>query len=154
MNALENKIENEILELNKLYTQTNEEITKLFKFQIEKLVLEENDLKDKLKNEVTKTKEKMEIFLSNIKELTSSCEKIQKGIKLLDNNEKNMMVILSYVSKIAKNKKGTKKLFNELIKNIKIDFNKEEKKMKFTEYYFNGISILKDFQLISRLCLE
>jgi len=146
LNALESKIENEILEFDKLYTQTNEKITKLFKFQIEKLVLEENDLKDKLKNEVTKTKEKMEIFLSNIKELTSSCEKIQKGIKLLDNDEKNMMVILSYVSKIAKNKKEMKKLFNELIKNIKIDFNKEEKKIKFIEYYFNGISIPKDIQ--------
>ena len=30
LNALENKIENEMLELDKLYTQINEEITKLF----------------------------------------------------------------------------------------------------------------------------
>ena len=140
------KIEEEMLGLDKLYVKTNEEITKFFKLKIEKLVLEENDLKEKLKNEITKIKEKMELFLSNVKELTSSCEKIQKGIKLIENNEKNMMIILSYVSKINKNKKEMKKIFNELVKNIKIDFNKEEKKIEFTEYYFNGISIPKDIQ--------
>ena len=140
------KIETEILGLDKLYIKTNEEITKLFKLKMEKLVLEENGLKEKLKNEINKTKEKLEIFLSNIKELTASCENIQKGIKLLENNDKNMMVILSYVSKINKNKKEMKKIFNELMKNIKIDFNKEEKKIEFSEYYFNGISIPKDVQ--------
>ena len=57
-----------------------------------------------------------------------------------------MMIIFSYVSKINKNKKEMKKIINELMKNIKIDFNKEEKKIEFTEYYFNGISIPKDIQ--------
>jgi len=45
-----------------------------------------------------------------------------------------MVKILSYVSKVNKNKN---KLFNELMKNIKIKY--EEDKINYEEYYFNGI---------------
>ena len=111
LNILEKKIENEMLELDKLYINIDEEITKSFKLRREKLDLEENSLKDKLKNEVlylTKTKEKFEINLSRIKELSTSCGKIQKGIKLLEKENKNMIIVLSYVSEINKNKKEFK----------------------------------------------
>ena len=45
-----------------------------------------------------------------------------------------MVKILSYISKVNKNKN---KLFNELMKNIKIKY--EEDKINYEEYYFNGI---------------
>jgi len=48
-----------------------------------------------------------------------------------------MIKILSYVSKINKNKRNNKKLFSELMKNIKIKY--EEDKINYEEYYFNGI---------------
>ena len=137
LNILEKKIENEMLELDKLYINIDEEITKSFKLQREKLDLEENSLKDKLKNEVTKTKEKFEINLSRIKELSTSCGKIQKGIKLLEKENKNMIIVLSYVSKINKNKKEFKKVLNESMKNIKIEYDKEKLDIKFIDYYFN-----------------
>lgn len=137
LNILEKKIENEMLELDKLYINIDEEITKSFKLQREKLDLEENSLKDKLKNEVTKTKEKLEINLSRIKELSTSCGKIQKGIKLLEKENKNMIIVLSYVSKINKNKKEFKKVLNESMKNIKIEYDKEKLDIKFIDYYFN-----------------
>ena len=92
---LEEKIENEILKLDKLYNDIDDNITKFFNIQKDKLTLEENSLKDNLKNEVTKTKEKLENVLSITKELSRSCEKINKGIKLLDKEEKNMKIILS-----------------------------------------------------------
>ena len=98
LNILEKKIENEMLELDKLYINIDEEITKSFKLQREKLDLEENSLKDKLKNEV---------------------------------------IVLSYVSKINKNKKEFKKVLNESIKNIKIEYDKEKPDIKFLDYYFN-----------------
>ena len=134
---LEEKIENEILKLDKLYNDIDDNITKFFNIQKDKLAIEENSLKDNLKNEVTKTKEKLENVLSITKELSRSCEKINKGIKLLDKEEKNMKIILSYVSKINKNKKDMKKIINESMTNIKIAFDKERKDIKFNEYIFN-----------------
>ena len=52
--------------------------------------------------------------------------------------------LLSYVSKINKNKKLNKKLFSELMKNIKIKY--EEDKINYEEYYFNGVPIPKNIQ--------
>ena len=57
---------------------------------------EENDLKEKLQNEVTKTKEQLEIVLSKVNNEIKISERINKGIKKFDNDEKNMTKILSY----------------------------------------------------------
>ena len=65
---------------------------------------EENDIKEKLENEVTKVQEKLEIFLTETNNKINISEKINKGIKKLENRDKNMITILSYVSKINKNK--------------------------------------------------
>ena len=134
-----------MLELDKLYSVIDDEINKSFKLQKEKLEFEENSLKNKLKNEVTKSKENLENYLSNVKELSKNFGKLQKGIKLLEKEDKNMITILSYVSKINKNKKEFKTIINESMKNIKIEYNKEKSEIKFTEYYFN-ISPPKDIQ--------
>jgi len=55
-----------------------------------------------------------------------------------------MIKILSYISKINKNKKNNKKLISELMKNIKIKY--EEDKINYEEYYFNGIHKPKNIQ--------
>ena len=60
--------------------------------------------------------------------------------------EKNMLKILSYVSKINKNKKEMKSLFQELMKNLEISFQEEQTNIKYNEYYFNGIQIPKDIE--------
>ena len=59
---LKNKIEEEIIEIDKLYEKVNSEMSKSFKQKHEKLTLEENILKEKLQNEVT-NKRKIRIFL-------------------------------------------------------------------------------------------
>ena len=58
--------------------------------------------------------------------------------------EKNMLKILSYVSKINKNKQEMKALFQELMKNLEITFQEEQTNIKYNEYYFNGIQVPKD----------
>ena len=58
--------------------------------------------------------------------------------------EKNMIKTLSYVSKINKSQKEIDILTKELMKNIKISFIEEESKIKYEEYYFNGIPIPKN----------
>ena len=67
-------------------------------------------------------------------------EKINKGIKLLEKEEKIMIKNLAYVSKINKNDKEVKKLNDALMRNIKISFKEEENKVKYEEYFFNYLS--------------
>ena len=87
-------------------------------------------------------KEKLEIFLSESKNVIKICEKIKKAIEILKNEgEKNTIKILSYISKINKNKKGMKQLLGRLMKNIKISFIEKESAIKYDEYYFNGVPI-------------
>ena len=55
--SLREKIENEINKIDKLYDKVMNEVTKSFEIKHEKLIKEENDLKEKLQIEVTKVKE-------------------------------------------------------------------------------------------------
>ena len=145
-NGLKDKIEKEIDEINKLYDKTIVDLTNCYKRRKEELETEELKLKEKLDNEVTKVKEKLEIFLGKAKNELQLNERINKGIKNIENNEKNMLKILSYVSTINKNKKGFNSLFQELMQSIKPSFNEEKNEINFNEYYFNGVPIPKDIK--------
>ena len=105
-------------------------------------------MKEKVQNEVTKIKEKLEIYLSESKNEIKISERINKGIKKMENEEKNIIKTLSYVSKINKTQKNIKKL---LMKNIKINYDENKNNIKYEEYYFNGIYIPKniEFKIIS-----
>ena len=48
-----------------------------------------------------------------------------------------MLKILTYVSKINKNEKEIKKLNYTSMRNIKINFDEKENKIKYEEYFFN-----------------
>ena len=123
-------------------------MTNSFKKKHEKLTNDENNLKEKLQNEVTKVKEKLEIFLSQSNDIIKSSERINKGIKNLEKEvENNFIKYLSYVSKINKIQKENKKLFCQLMRNIKISFNEENDIIKYDDYYFNGIQIPKNIEI-------
>ena len=87
------------------------------------MILEENKLKEKLQNEVTKIKEKLEYSLTESSELIKINEKLNKGFKILENEEeKNIIKNLSYISKMNKNKNGMKKIIGELMKSLNTVF--------------------------------
>ena len=142
-NELKSQIEKEINNINLLYEKTIEDLTSSYKQKHEKLINEENDLKDKVNNEVTRIKEKLEKYLDKLNKEIKMNEKIKKGLKNIE-NEKNMIVILSYISKINKNKKGINLLFQELMTSSKISYDKNENDIKFEKYYFNGAPIPKN----------
>ena len=96
-------------------------------------------MQDKLQTEVTKVKEHLENNLSKSNTLITINEKMNKGIKCLEKEEKNMLKTLSYISKISKNKKEIQILLQKLMKNLKINFIEEECTIKYEEYFFNGI---------------
>ena len=141
---LKAKIEKEITEIDNMYETVNTQAQKSFELKHEKLILEENKIKEKLQNEVTKVKEQLENFLSKANELIKINEKIAKGMKSFKKEEENIIKTLAYVSKINQNKNDMGILFNKLMKNIKISFIEEENNIKFEEYYFNGLQAPKD----------
>ena len=144
---LKKKIKNEIIKLDKLYEKVEKEVIKSYKLKHEKLIKEENELKNKLKNEVARIKENLEINLSKINEIIRKSERIMKGIKiLLEDKDKKMIKQLNYISNINKNQKEMKLLYQQPMKNIKILYNENESNIKYEEYYFNGISIPKDIE--------
>ena len=136
---LKEKVEKEMIKLDDLYSQVDKDLSKSFEEKHLALTKQEGIIRDKMQNEVTKIKEKLEKYLSQFNMLIKSCEKINKGIKVFDKEEKQMIRILSYVSKINKNKKEMKALLVEKMKNLKIEYIKEENNIKYSEYYFNGI---------------
>ena len=146
VNDLKNKIENEINQINKLYEKTIDDLTKSYIKKHEELVKQENDLKEKLQNEVTKVKEQLEKFLSESNYEIKISEKINKGIKNLDKEEKNIIKNLLYISRINKSQKNMKKLFQELMKNLKFSYQEDKSNITYEEYYFNGIPYPKNIK--------
>ena len=126
-----------MIKIDETYDKVDKETTKSFEEKRELLNLEEENLKDKLKNEVTKIKDKFEENMSLIKELLRKCEQIQKGIKNLQKEEKNMIKTLSYISKVNQNQRKIDNLMNSPMKNMNITFNKDKCIIEYKEYYFN-----------------
>ena len=146
---MKEKIEKEISEIDSLYDKVTNELKNSFKKKHEELIKEENDLSEKLQNEVTKVKEQLENFLSESNTIIKYNEKINKGMKQFenDNGEKNMIKILSYISKINKINKKMNSFNQKLMKNLKISFEEEKKSIKYEEYYFSGIQIPKEIEI-------
>ena len=126
-----------MIKIDETYDKVDKETTKSFEEKRELLNLEEENLKDKLKNEVTKIKDKFEENMSLIKELLRKCEQIQKGIKNLQKEEKNMIKTLSYISKVNQNQRKIDNLMNSPMKNMNIEFNKDKCIIEYKEYFFN-----------------
>ena len=108
---------------------------------------EENEIREKLQNEVTKTKEKLEIFLSESSNEITLTERIKQGLQKLEKEEeKNIYKMLSYISKMNKNDKAMNLLSIQEMNNINFYFSEEESNIKYEEYSFNGINII-DFEI-------
>ena len=145
---LKEKIENEIEVINDAYDKIDKEITKIYEEKYQKLKEEENNLKEKLQNEVTKTKEKLENNLSSSNEIIRINERINKYITIYNNEqEKNIIKTLSYISRISQVEKNAKELLSNVIKNIKINFDKEKCDIIFDNYIINEIPIPKNIQI-------
>ena len=123
-------------------------LTKSFEIKHEKLLNEENNMKEDLQLEVTKIKEKLEIFLTETNEGIRIGNKIKKGIdKLQKEKENNIIKLIAYISKLNKSQKKMNNLFKELIKNTNINFLEKENKIIYEDYYFNGIQIPKNIEI-------
>ena len=139
---LKHKLELEMTKINGQYDTVMKQITKSFETKHEKLYVEENKLKEELQIEITKIKEKLEIFTTKSNEILRISNQINKGIdKLKKSEDKNILKIISYISKINKSQKQMNDLIRGLIKNANISFLENENKIKYENYYFNGIQI-------------
>ena len=122
-----------------IYEITINNLSKSFKNKHEKLIKEENDIKENLQNEVTKAKEKLENYFSKSNRVIKINENINEGIKNFDKEEKeqNMIKNLSYVSKINKTKKQMNELLNLYMSNLKFEYKENQNNIVYEEYSFN-----------------
>ena len=144
INNLKENIENEIDKINNLYEKAVDELDKSFQKKHEKLIKEENDIKEKLQNAVTKVKENLEYYLSQTNNEIKLNEKIIRGIKKIETEEKNMFRNLSYITKINKNKKSMNKLSQEIIKGLNFFYKEDENNIEYEEDYVNGMPNIID----------
>ena len=154
--ALKNQIEKEMKKIDELYNKVIEDLTKSYKIKHEKLTKEENDLKEKLQTEVTKIKENLECFWSSSNDQIKITEKLNKGIKKMENEEKNLIKNLAYISKMNKNIKEMKILNQQTKKSIKFYYQEDKNNIQFDEYFFGRLPTPKDveFKNISYTTLE
>ena len=151
---LKNKIEEEINKINSLYDKVSEDLSKSFKIKHEQLKKEEDEIKEKLDNKVTKVKENLEKFLFQCNNNIKISKIIKKGIEKFDNKEKSMMKTLSYVSKINKVKSDFENILNQFIKSLNFYYVEKKTNINYEEYYINFIQPPKftfgnDFPFIS-----
>ena len=110
------------------------------------MIREEKELKDKLQNETTIIKEKLQIYYSDSNNIIKNISKINKGIRVLEKEEKNIIKTLNYISKINKTKKEIKNLLTQQMKNLECIFQEDKTAIKYEEYYFNGIPEIKNIE--------
>ena len=87
---LNNKIEEEINKINNNYKGLIEKLDNCYQKKLELIFDEKNELIEKLNYEVTKVKESLEKHLSDINNEILIKERINKGIKNLENKEQNI----------------------------------------------------------------
>ena len=142
------KIQNEMIKIENSYEKINKDVTKTFEAKHEILKKEETEIKDKLENEVNKIKKNLEFNLSKINVLVRNIETLLKTRNtFLEQKDEIMIKKLNYISKISKNQKQMEMLFQQQIKNLRIAYNESERKIKYEEYYFNGIPIPKNIEI-------
>ena len=146
LSNLKDSLVHEIKKIDEEYIKIDKETTKSYEIKMEKLKKEEDGLKEKLKNNVTKIKEQLELSITEVNNLLRISDKLVKGIKSIEKEEKIMIKTLSYISVINKIKKDMNKLFRKLMKNLKMSFIEEQSTIKYEEYYFNGIPLPKNIE--------
>ena len=135
IDELISNIESEINNVNNLYDSTYFNLVNSFKLKHQQLLQQENNLKEKLQNEVTKIKEELENNLSQINSLKNISNRINKGFETY----KNSILKLNYISKINMVKKLYDNILIKSIKSIEFSYKEEKNDIIFNEYYFNGI---------------
>ena len=160
--ALKITIEKELDEIKSLYDKVNNQVTESYKREKEKLIKKENEMKKlfkqkyeniekkeneishKLETEKDKVVNLLSKFLEDSKRIIKTSEHINKDVKSLYKDDKNILIDLSFISEINKNQKEMEELFKQLMGSIKISYQEKSKNIKYDEYYFNGIQIPKD----------
>ena len=115
---------------------------------MEELLKEENNLIDKLNNEITKVKENLYNNFSKIADEIKTNERINKYMKMMGQKEKNIFKKLTIISNMEKNIKEMKKINNDKIKSIKIKFIENNNDLEINEYYINDNEIYEKKKLI------
>ena len=97
-------------------------------------------MQEKLQNEVTKAKEKLENLLTETNEEIKLGERIKKITNKIEKGDNNIIKIISFISKIKESIQTMIETSSKQLKNIKFNFQEEKKTLNFDEYeIFEGV---------------
>ena len=146
---LKDDIEKEINNINQLYDKTIKDITNSFIKKHENLVYEENNLKERLENEVKRKKDQLKSYLSQTNHQIKLNERIKKGAEKIRKEEENIVVTLFYVSVINKSRIGMKSLLDIPMKTINFYYKEDKNNFILEEFCFNKDDSLNNMSNIN-----
>lgn len=144
--ALKNKIEKEISNVDNSYQKAMEDIRNGYIKKYNKLIEEENDLIENLRFKETEYKDMLENLLTECNNSIKSSEKISKGIKKVENEKKNVLQVLSYVSKANQTHKDMINLSQKNMESVNFIYKEDNSELKLEKYYFNGFPVPKNIR--------
>ena len=141
-------LEDEILNLNISKEPFIKEINEHFNKQRLKLDEEEKLAKEDFNKRVNKVEDDLKKFLSEVKEVKQSCERIINATNNFENrNEVIKIKTLYYISDINKTNIIAKDLYDEPMKTVKFTTGGILTPVYYTHFYFNGIPVPEDIYI-------
>ena len=128
------------------YEKAMEDIRNGYMKKHEQLMTEEYDLVEKLRFNETKYKDMLENLLTEYDKSIKLSEKINKGMKKMENEEKNVLKVLSYVSKANQAHKDMINLSQKMMESVNFIYQEDKSDLIFEKYYFNGVPIPKNIK--------
>jgi len=128
------------------YEKAMEDIRNGYMKKHDQLMKEECDLIEKLRFKETEYKDKLENLLTEYDKSIKLSEKINKGITKMENEEKNVLKVLSYVSKSNQTHKDMINLSQKMMESVNFVYQDDKSDLIFEKYYFNGVPIPKNIK--------
>lgn len=142
-------LEKEINDINNLSNKIKEEITNEYDLKIQNLKNEMKKLIDEIDLNVNEIIKKLNENLNKIQDQINKSTQINESLKYLNNLKDDQIIKkLTCISNINIHEKDLNKILSELMKSLKFTYSSENKNLKFDEYYFNGLPIPINIQII------
>lgn len=146
---LNERIEEEIFDLNKSRRQILSKISRFFRKKHHLLSVKNKSLKSRFNMEVDKVEKELNNFLMESERIKSSCESIYEAIKNFGEKTENKIKELCYISEINKNSEIAKDFFSKPKRTLYFTLNLSDDNINncsyiSSSYYFSGLPVPED----------
>ena len=149
---LNEKIKEEIFDLNKSRRIILSKISRFFRKKHHLLSVKHKSLKLSLNPKVDEVEKELNNFLIESERIKLSCKRISEAIKNFGEKNENKIKELCYISEINKNNQKAKVFFNEPKRTLDFTLNLsdddfESSNYESSSYYFSGLPVPEDINV-------